>query len=94
MMDRLVMAVTNRVLAQSGEMGALSQLYAATAPDAESGTYIGPDGFAEQRGYPRTVGSSSDARDEDLAQRLWSLSEELTGVRMLEQPAGAANRAG
>jgi NAD(P)-dependent dehydrogenase (short-subunit alcohol dehydrogenase family) len=87
--DRLVMVVTNVVLAQSAEIGALSQLYAATSPDAESGQYIGPDGFAEQRGHPKVVGMTSAARDEEVARRLWEVSEQLTGVRF-ELPAPTA----
>lgn len=79
--DRLIMVVTNKLFAQSAEMGALSILYAATSPDAESGMYVGPDGLAEQRGYPKPVGMSSAARDEDLARRLWEVSEQLTGVK-------------
>jgi NAD(P)-dependent dehydrogenase (short-subunit alcohol dehydrogenase family) len=59
--DRLFMAITNRVLAQSAEMGALPLLYAATYPGLEGGTYIGPGGLFEQRGYPRPVGASAAA---------------------------------
>jgi NAD(P)-dependent dehydrogenase (short-subunit alcohol dehydrogenase family) len=81
MLDRLVMIVTNRVLAQSAEMGTLPILYAATYPDIEGGTFVGPDGLAEQRGYPEPVTASRAARDEDVARRLWTASEELTGVR-------------
>ena len=80
MADRLVMKVTNLVLAQDVTIGALPQLYAATNPEAEGGQYIGPDGIAEQRGYPEPVGSSGAARDEAAARRLWEVSEELTGV--------------
>ena len=87
--DRIVMRVTNLVIAQSAEMGALPLLYAATDPGAEGGTYIGPDGIAEQRGHPKVAAISSTAQDEDLARRLWEESEELTGVRF-ELPAGAA----
>jgi NAD(P)-dependent dehydrogenase (short-subunit alcohol dehydrogenase family) len=91
LMDRMVMVVTNRVLAQSAEMGALPQLYAATAPDVENGAFIGPDGFAEQRGYPTPVVPSRAARDEASADRLWELSEQLTGVTFeLPAPAAAA----
>jgi len=78
--DRMVMVFTNRLLAQSVEMGALPQLYAATYPGAEGGTYIGPDGIAEQRGHPKRAGSSGAARNEETARRLWEVSEELTGV--------------
>ena len=80
MLDRLVMVVTNRVIAQSAAMGALPQLYAATYPGLEGGTYVGPDGIAEQRGHPKPVRASGAARDEQVARRLWEVSEELTGV--------------
>src|SRR5215211_517452 len=79
--DRIVMVVSNRVIAQSAEMGALPPLYAATYPGLEGGAYIGPDGIAEQRGYPKRVGMSAAARNEAVARRLWEVSEELTGVR-------------
>ncbi|TMB66936.1 MAG: SDR family NAD(P)-dependent oxidoreductase [Chloroflexi bacterium] len=79
-LDRMVMAVGNRIMAQSAEMGALPLLYAATYPGLEGGTYVGPDSFFEQRGHPRPVGSTSAARNEDLARRLWAVSEELTSV--------------
>jgi NAD(P)-dependent dehydrogenase (short-subunit alcohol dehydrogenase family) len=78
--DRLVMALTNRLFAQSADMGALPILYAATYPELEGGSFIGPDGIGEQRGHPRLVASSRAARDETVARRLWEVSEELTGV--------------
>jgi NAD(P)-dependent dehydrogenase (short-subunit alcohol dehydrogenase family) len=88
--NRTVMAVTNRVIAQSAEMGALPTLYAATFPDLPGGSYIGPDGLLEQRGHPKPVGSSGAARDPETARRLWEVSEELTGVEFgLPAPAPA-----
>ena len=78
-LDRLFMKVTNAVIAQSAEMGALPTLYAATAPGLEGGEFIGPDGLLEQRGHPHVVSPSAAARDEDVARRLWEVSEELTG---------------
>jgi hypothetical protein len=39
-------------------MGALPQLYAATRPYLDGGLFIGPDGFEEQRGHPKVVGST------------------------------------
>jgi NAD(P)-dependent dehydrogenase (short-subunit alcohol dehydrogenase family) len=84
-----IMALGNRLLAQSDEQGAWPTLYAATTPDLKGGSYVGPDGFLEQRGNPKLVGSSSAARDQQTARRLWEVSEELTGVRYeLEAPAG------
>jgi NAD(P)-dependent dehydrogenase (short-subunit alcohol dehydrogenase family) len=87
--DRMVMVVTNAVLAQSAEKGTLPQLYAATHPGLESGEFIGPDGFQEQRGYPHHVTPhNKEAYDEAIARRLWDVSEELTGVSYeLPEPA-------
>ena len=79
--DRLVMKLSDAVVAQNDEMGALPQLYAATEPGLEGGTYIGPDGPGEQRGYPKPVKPNGAARDGRTARRLWEVSEELTGVR-------------
>jgi hypothetical protein len=83
------MAVTNKVVAQSAEMGALPTLYAATAPDLPGGTFVGPDGFMEQRGHPHVVTAAGKAYAEDDWRRLWEVSEELTGVHY-EFPAAAA----
>ena len=85
-LDRALFSITNRVLAQSAEMGALPQLYAATRPNLDGGLFIGPDGFEEQRGHPKVVRPSGAARDERTAARLWQASEELTGV---EYPAAS-----
>ena len=70
----------NRILAQSAQMGALPTLFAATAPELPGGSYIGPDGFLEQRGYPKIVHTSKAARQIPAAERLWKMSEQLTGV--------------
>ena len=80
-LDELLMVVPNKVFAQSDEMGALPTLYAATEPGIEGGTYVGPDGVAEQRGHPKKVSPNAAARDEAVARRLWEVSEQLTGVR-------------
>jgi protochlorophyllide reductase len=68
------------VIAQSVEVGALPQLYAATSPDVEPGGYYGPDGFRETRGHPAPARSTTAARDDLAASRLWDLTAELTGV--------------
>jgi NAD(P)-dependent dehydrogenase (short-subunit alcohol dehydrogenase family) len=77
--DRLVMGVTNRVIAQSEEMGALPILYAATQ-DLPGASYTGPRGLQELRGHPAAAGRAVPACDGDAARRLWEVSEELTGV--------------
>jgi NAD(P)-dependent dehydrogenase (short-subunit alcohol dehydrogenase family) len=80
MFDRLVMVASNALIAQSDEMGALPILYAATQPGLEGGTYVGPDGFQEQRGHPKIVQPSGRARDPETARRLWEVSERMTAV--------------
>jgi NAD(P)-dependent dehydrogenase (short-subunit alcohol dehydrogenase family) len=74
-----VMAVSDRVLAQSSVRGALPTVYAAVE-DIPGDTYVGPSGPGEWRGSPKIVGRSKAASDEVSAAGLWSLSEELTGV--------------
>jgi NAD(P)-dependent dehydrogenase (short-subunit alcohol dehydrogenase family) len=76
-----MMELANKVLAQPAEMGALPQLYAATAPGVPAGSYIGPDGAFEQRGHPRLVGTAPQARDLITGEQLWAASEDLVGVR-------------
>ena len=87
---KAVMAITNRVLAQSAERGALPTLYAATAPGVQGGQYYGPDGRGEMRGFPKEVEAIPEAYDREIGRRLWEASEELTGVRYgaLTRPAG------
>lgn len=78
-----VMGLGNRLIAQSADLGALPSLYAATMPDAIAGAFYGPDGVGELRGHPTRVGSNKASRDTVVARKLWSLSEQLTGVSYL-----------
>jgi NAD(P)-dependent dehydrogenase (short-subunit alcohol dehydrogenase family) len=80
-LDRLLGRIGNVLIAQSADMGALSLLYAATQPDVAGGAYVGPDGIGEFRGHPHLARPSSAARDQQVAERLWTVAEELTGVR-------------
>jgi NAD(P)-dependent dehydrogenase (short-subunit alcohol dehydrogenase family) len=73
-------AVLGPLLFQGAAMGSLPTLRAATDPGVEGGQYYGPDGLGEQRGHPKVVSSSAQSHDEDLQRRLWTVSEELTGV--------------
>ncbi|MGX7829538.1 SDR family NAD(P)-dependent oxidoreductase [Actinokineospora sp. 24-640] len=67
-------------LMQSADRGALPTLRAATDPSAAGGEYYGPNGFAQTRGYPVVVGSSRQSQNPDIQRRLWTVSQELTGV--------------
>jgi NAD(P)-dependent dehydrogenase (short-subunit alcohol dehydrogenase family) len=68
------------LVAQNPAMGALPTLRAATDPAVLGGQYCGPDGFAQTRGYPKIVASSRKSHDVERQRRLWTVSEELTGV--------------
>lgn len=74
-----MMALGNKLLAQSADMGALPEIYAATE-QVEPGAFYGPDGWGGMRGYPARCGSSAASKDERVARGLWELSEKLTGV--------------
>ncbi|WP_330252033.1 oxidoreductase [Nocardia sp. NBC_00565] len=74
-----LMALGNRLLAQSAEMGTLPELFAATE-SAEPGAFYGPGGWQGMRGYPERCDSSAASKNEEVARGLWELSEKLTGV--------------
>jgi NAD(P)-dependent dehydrogenase (short-subunit alcohol dehydrogenase family) len=78
--ERAYIAVGNRLIAQTADMGALPTLYAATVPGLPGGTFVGPGGLGGQRGYPKVVTAAGKAYDEAAWRRLWEVSEELTGV--------------
>jgi protochlorophyllide reductase len=77
------------LLTQSVEMGALPQLYAATALEVKGGEFYTPTGFYNLWGYPKKSRSSHRSYDERFAAQLWNLSEDLTGVKYLS--AGGAS---
>jgi NAD(P)-dependent dehydrogenase (short-subunit alcohol dehydrogenase family) len=68
-------------LFQPVAQGALPTLYAATSPQAKAGGYYGPDQLSEFRGYPTDAKVPPEALAPGLADRLWQVSEDLTGVR-------------
>lgn len=75
-----LMVLGNRVLAQSVDVGARAQLYAATQ-DLPGDSYVGPVGRGENGRYPVLVSRSDAAKDADAARLLWEDSERVTGVR-------------
>lgn len=68
------------IITQDDAAGALPTLYAATAPEAQSGRYIGPDKMNGLKGSPTVEQPRPQALDEAVAKRLWEVSETLTGV--------------
>jgi NAD(P)-dependent dehydrogenase (short-subunit alcohol dehydrogenase family) len=65
---------------QGADMGALPTIRAAVDPLANGGDYYGPNGLFEQGGYPIVVQSNKASHNLEDAQKLWQVSEELTGV--------------
>ena len=64
-------------LFQSAAMGALPQLFAATAPAAEPGGFYGPGGLGNMKGYPKACRIAPAALDAAACKQLWAVSEEL-----------------
>ncbi|AHH97819.1 SDR family NAD(P)-dependent oxidoreductase [Kutzneria viridogrisea] len=75
-----VLDVLTKPLIQDMAAGALPSLYAATVPSVRGGQLYGPGNLVRSKGSPRLERPSARARDLDSARRLWTLSEELTGV--------------
>jgi len=71
------------ILAMKPAGGAAPTLRAATDPKALGGSYYGPSGFMEISGPPVLVTSNRYSQNEEVAMKLWSKSQELTGVRFL-----------
>jgi NAD(P)-dependent dehydrogenase (short-subunit alcohol dehydrogenase family) len=75
-----IAAFSYALVSQNAAMGALPVLRAATDPGVLGGQYYGPRGFLGARGYPAQAHSSRRSRDTAIQRRLWTVSEELTGV--------------
>ena len=68
-------------LAQSAEVGARSQVRAATDESLMGGEFIGPRW--EAWGKPALIKGSRYSRDLEVMKRLWEVSEELAGQKFL-----------
>ena len=75
-----VIGAATSFVSQSAADGALPTLRAATDPDACGSAYYGPAHRREMKGPPVLVMPMPHALDEDDQTRLWTISEELTGV--------------
>jgi NAD(P)-dependent dehydrogenase (short-subunit alcohol dehydrogenase family) len=67
-------------LSQDPVRGALPLLVAATSARAVGGGYYGPGGLGELTGLPTAVRLPRRAAELTTAARLWTASEQLTGV--------------
>jgi NAD(P)-dependent dehydrogenase (short-subunit alcohol dehydrogenase family) len=73
-----VAEIGNRLVAQPASLGAEATLCAATAPGLRGGEFIGPR--LGMWGHPAQAWCTPAARNEANARRLWTVSEQLTGV--------------
>lgn len=71
----------NRFFAQGVDQGALPTLRAGFDEKVSSGDYYGPSRFFEMHGAPIKVSSNKRSHDQDIAEKLWTLSETLTGIK-------------
>lgn len=78
-----------RRLGQDAQAGALPVLYAAVA-DVPGDSFVGPSRMMHMRGAPELINRSKRARDPQLAERLWSVSEQLTGTAFAHAASIAA----
>lgn len=81
-MERILYGTIAPLIAQDVRMGVLPQLYGSTAPQAKGGAFYGPKTF-RVRGYPAEQKCNDALDDAAVRQRLWQVSEELTGVSYL-----------
>jgi len=75
-----VMKLANKELAQSELQGAWPTRDA-ISEDIPGNSFVGPDGFAEIKGYPKLVGRTKAAQNMKDANTLWEISEKLTGIK-------------
>ena len=85
-LTRVFAPVALRVATQPASAGARPSLYAAS--DADPGSYTGPRWLGETRGPIGPARVATLAADEQLARRLWRVSEDLTGLRWAWRDAG------
>lgn len=79
---RVIRALSRRsIIVGTPQSAALSAVYAATSPDARGGRLYGPRGFLHLGGAPAEQKLYSRLRNPEQGERVWRMSEELTGVR-------------
>ncbi|WP_410877019.1 SDR family oxidoreductase [Nocardia sp. A7] len=70
------------ILVGTVESAKLPALYAATSPDAATERFYGPSGPGHLGGPPAEQKLYGRLRSHEDAQRVWQISEDLTGVRI------------
>jgi NAD(P)-dependent dehydrogenase (short-subunit alcohol dehydrogenase family) len=76
----IVYKLTNSLMAQPSQKGALPTVLSAAGVEAKRGAYYGPTGFYDAKGPVSDAGVEERALDETVQKRLWSESEKLLGI--------------
>jgi NAD(P)-dependent dehydrogenase (short-subunit alcohol dehydrogenase family) len=80
-------ALLQSLLAHDATGGAMPTMLAATASGVQKLDYYGPSGVMEMNGPPKPARFPRRAKDDDVARRLWTVSEQLTGVTYVAEKA-------
>jgi NAD(P)-dependent dehydrogenase (short-subunit alcohol dehydrogenase family) len=80
----LISPVFNLLFSHPADDGAKPTLMAALSNSVNGGDYFGPTGFNEMKGEPGKVHSTQLSKNKEIAKKLWSVSEELTGINYLD----------
>ncbi|OAQ41830.1 short-chain dehydrogenase [Pedobacter psychrophilus] len=80
----LLSPIFDLFISQSAENGAKPTLMASLDKSVSGGEYFGPTGFNEMKGDPGKVDSTPLSKNKEIAKKLWSVSEELTGINYLD----------
>nr|WP_306807366.1 hypothetical protein [Mesobacillus jeotgali] len=75
LIKRLVKFIT-----QPAKKGSLPTIYAATEESLKGGEYIGPDGRGNRKGNPALEVPAAGVYNKGTMERLWTVSEDMTGV--------------
>ncbi len=78
---RTLFAMFEPIFSQDARAGAQPMLMAATDKLVCGGEYFGPEGFGGSKGNAARVDSNALSHDVELQKKLWTVSEELTGLR-------------
>jgi NAD(P)-dependent dehydrogenase (short-subunit alcohol dehydrogenase family) len=76
---QLLFGPISSLIGQNPASGAKPILMAALDSSVTGGEYIGPTGFMEAKGEPGRVKSIDRSHDISVAQKFWTVSENLTG---------------
>lgn len=76
---KVLAPILGPLLTHSPKAGAEPTLYAALGKDVKGGDYFGPSRLGELKGRAKKVDSTRQSKDKEVAKKLWTVSEQLTG---------------